>query len=615
MPDKLTAPSHRITIRTLLLRDIGGLFLIALGAVLAVTLFFGNQGGLAVVRENANATIGSIKQTLTTHIRPALKAAEFVGGQAMPGRGPMDSATEDMARTTMFLHPHIRAFAFIWDDGPMAWIASDGRKGSRPIVPGSIEEQAVQDARLIGAPYLAAAVYSEGAGLTLISARSPIYNGDGSYVGVAAAAISPLDISVFLRDADIAGGAVFVLDEQDRLLAHPILTDPSMQALMSKDKPLLNATELGDPVLAALLDPKQRQAGTLDKDTGIEYWTATVAGTDYVALAQKVSVARGNRYTVGMYVDQSVTSYNDMVRYLTYGAVAGLLVMGLAMLRLRQLAERIRQPVTELASASNAIARLDLETVPEIRRNPVREFDEAAGAFNAMIAGLTQFRVYVPRSLVMEIMQEREIRGVSSVEREITVLFSDIVGFTGITQKYPPDEVVALLNEHFTLMNEAIAAEGGNIDKYTGDSVMAFWGAPAARPDHAAAGLGTARKIADLVRADNRKRVERGLQPIHIRIGIATGLAIVGNIGAPDRINYTIIGDAVNVANRLEQLGKQVAPGADVCVLVASETAASSGTPADIADVGLFELRGRTGAVQVFRLALEPEDAGPISPL
>tara|TARA_R110001599_G_scaffold24455_9_gene88201 strand:+ start:14906 stop:16744 length:1839 start_codon:yes stop_codon:yes gene_type:complete len=611
MPDKLMISGRKITIRTLLLRDIGGLFLIALGAVLAVTLYFGNQGGLVVLRENANASINSITQTMTAHIQPALKAAEFVGQKAMPAGAPINMVAQDMARTVMHLHPNIRALAFIWQDGPVEWIATDGSTGSRAIMPGSVEEQAVQDARHIGEPYLAGAVYSEGAKLTLISARSPIYDKEGNYVGVAAAAFSPLDISVFLRDSHITNASVFVLDEKDRLLAHPILTAPSMQALMSKDKPLLNATELGDPVLAALLDPKKRSAGTLDKDSGTEYWTADVGDTSYVALARKVSFARGNRYTVGVYTDQSVSSYNDMMRYLTYGAIAGLIVMGLAMLRLRQLAERIRLPVTELASASNAIAKLDLETVPEIRGNPVREFNDAADAFNAMIAGLAQFRVYVPRSLVMEILQERGSHGVPSVEREVTVLFSDIVGFTGISQKYPPDDVVDLLNAHFTLMNQAIGAEGGNIDKYAGDSVMAFWGAPAERPDHAAACLRAARRIANLIREDNQKRVAQGEEPIHIRIGIATGTAIVGNIGAPDRVNYTIVGDTVNVANRLEQLGKQVAPEADVCVLIVAETAISAGNPKNISDAGLFELRGRTGAVQVFRLDLDAEADKP----
>lgn len=608
MPEKLTTPGHTITIRTLLLRDIGGLFLIALGAVLAVTLYFGNQGGMAVLRENANATISAIMQTMTAHIRPALKAAEFVGQNAMPQGAPMNATAREMARTAMYLHPNIRALALIWKDGTFEWIASDGRGGSRATTPGSVEEQAVKAAQQIGASYLAGAVYSERAKLTLISARSPIYDSEGSYVGVAAAAFSPLDISVFLRDAHVAGGSVFVLDENNRVLAHPILTDPSMQALMTREKPLLNATELGDPVLAALLDPKRRDAGTLDKSSGTQYWATTVGDTDYVALAQSVSFAEGNRYTIGMYVDQSTSSYNDMLRYLTYGAIAGLIVMGLAMLRLRQLAERIRLPVTELASASNAIAKLDLETVPEIRGNPVREFNDAADAFNAMIAGLAQFRVYVPRSLVMEILRERGSQGVPSVEREVTVLFSDIVGFTGISQKHPPDDVVDILNAHFTLMNNAVEAEGGNIDKYAGDSVMAFWGAPAERPDHAVACLRAARRIADLIREDNRLRQEKGVEPIHIRIGIATGIAIVGNIGAPDRINYTIVGDTVNVANRLEQLGKQVAPEADVCVLVAAETAASAGNPEDISDVGLFELRGRTGAVQVFQLDLCRED-------
>ena len=106
MPDKLKTSNHTITIRTLLLRDIGGLFLIALGAVLAVTLYFGNQGGLIVIRENANATINSIKQTLSIHIQPALKAAEFIGQHTMPDGVPMSASVQDMAWTAMHLEPH-----------------------------------------------------------------------------------------------------------------------------------------------------------------------------------------------------------------------------------------------------------------------------------------------------------------------------------------------------------------------------------------------------------------------------------------------------------------------------------------------------------------------------
>lgn len=615
MRKALTSSKQTITIRTLLLRDIGGLFLVALAAVMAVTLYFGNQGGLAVLRDNANGTISAIKQTLTSHIVPALKSAEYVGGYAMPKGTPMREDAKEMARTALVLEPHIRALAFFWNDGQLEWIASDGRNGSQSIVPGSFEEKALSEARLIGEPYLADAVYADGAKLTLLSARSPVYDLNGTYVGFAAAAISPLDISVFLRDANIGSGAVFVLDEKDRVLAHPILTNPSVQALMSKGKPLLNATELGDPVLAALLDPKRREEGTLDGRTGTEYWIASLGDSDYVAIIQKVSVARGKQYTVGMYVDQSATSYNDMVRYLTYGAIAGLIVMGLAMLRLRQLAERIRLPVTELASASNAVAQMDLESVPEIRGNPVREFNDAADAFNAMISGLAQFRVYVPRSLVMEILRERGNQGVASIEREVTVLFSDIVGFSGIAQKHPPEYVVDMLNHHFTLMNEAVEAEGGNIDKYTGDSVMAFWGAPVERPDHAAACLRAARRIGELIQEDNRNRRDAGLDPIHIRIGIGTGKTIVGNIGAPDRINYTIIGDTVNVANRLEQLGKQVAPDTEICVLVAAETVASADALDDVTKVGLFELRGRTGAVEVFQLELGGGNDKPAQPI
>lgn len=183
-----------------------------------------------------------------------------------------------------------------------------------------------------------------------------------------------------------------------------------------------------------------------------------------------------------------------------------------------------------------------------------------------MLAGLKWFETYVPKNLVLRLMRSGGT-SVQSEEREVTVLFTDLVDFTQIGSRLAPAQLAALLNEHFTLLAEAIEAEEGTVDKYMGDSIMAFWGAPLDQPDHAARACRAARNIARRVSIENVRRRAAGEAPLGLRIGIHSGAAIVGNIGAPSRVNYTMIGDTVNIAQRLEGLGKEVSPDTEVAVL------------------------------------------------
>ena len=156
-------------------------------------------------------------------------------------------------------------------------------------------------------------------------------------------------------------------------------------------------------------------------------------------------------------------------------------------------------------------------------------------------------------------------------------------------------------------------AEHGTIDKYIGDSVMAFWGAPVSDPDHALHAARAALAIAETLAADNRRRAKKGFAPVRIRIGLHSGLAIVGNVGAPGRVNYTLIGDTVNAAQRLEQLGKSFDDGTD-CIVLAS-AALVAHLPPDIPRqaVGDQTLRGM-GIFEVYRLGkVEAPVAAPVA--
>ena len=180
-----------------------------------------------------------------------------------------------------------------------------------------------------------------------------------------------------------------------------------------------------------------------------------------------------------------------------------------------------------------------------------REINSLARSFNAMLDGLRAFGRYVPRTLVTRLVKEGRI-GAGTEERVLAIMFTDIVGFTAACEKMSAGEVAAFINQHLTLVSACVEQEGGTIDKFIGDAVMAFWGAPGHTENPAASACRAAIAIQRALAADNAQRIARGLAPVRIRIGIHMGPVVVGDIGAPNRINYTIVGDAVNATQRLE---------------------------------------------------------------
>ncbi len=279
----------------------------------------------------------------------------------------------------------------------------------------------------------------------------------------------------------------------------------------------------------------------------------------------------------------------------------GLLILalgvGLALLMGRALA----RPIRRLAAAAAAVSAFDFSGTQRIGSSPLREIDAASHAWDSMLTALSWFETYVPKSLVSRLLGAGAADGLKTEEREVTVMFTDIVGFSRIATGRSPVALADFLNRHFALIGKQVDAAGGTIDKYIGDSVMAFWGAPADDPGHAEHACRAGLAIADIFAADNRRRAKKGFRPVRLRIGIHTGPAVVGNVGAPGRINYTLIGDTVNAAQRIEQLGKEVANEADVIVLASAATVAK--LPADIVREPLGELLLRgMGEFEVFRL-------------
>jgi adenylate cyclase len=210
----------------------------------------------------------------------------------------------------------------------------------------------------------------------------------------------------------------------------------------------------------------------------------------------------------------------------------------------------------------------------------------------------TAFVCYVSSSVVNEIIKNPDKLKLGGDKRELTVLFSDIRGFTTLTEKLQSEELVALLNEYLTLMTDIVFKYEGTLDKYIGDALMAFYGAPQEQPDHAQRACHTALEMFAALKALNRKWAQEGKKTIDIGIGINTGPMMVGNMGSKQRFDYTVIGDAVNLGSRLEGINKTY----DSHILISESTYAKIKNAFTCLELDSVRVKGKMQPVKIYQL-------------
>jgi adenylate cyclase len=206
---------------------------------------------------------------------------------------------------------------------------------------------------------------------------------------------------------------------------------------------------------------------------------------------------------------------------------------------------------------------------------------------------------YHSPQVIEEIIAHAEATGAREVAltKSVTVLFADLVGFTSWSEKMAAGELASLLTRFFTLASEAIFSQDGTIDKFIGDAVMAFFGAPIDQPDHAVRAVSAALKVQEEMSAWNSERAALGEFPVAVRIALNTGEVIVGEIGSERRVDYTVLGNAVNVAARMEEF---VAGAGDIVIGPGTYQAVKNRF--EVAQMGQFALKGLSAQVPMYKV-------------
>ena len=238
------------------------------------------------------------------------------------------------------------------------------------------------------------------------------------------------------------------------------------------------------------------------------------------------------------------------------GATLLIIMLGIAMAI--ALGRRITDPIEQLVSASRAIGKGEFTAKFNFKERRMDELGQLMSAFNHMAEGMLEksqvqqaLSRYVSPNVAKVILANLDDVELGGKKVEGTVVFADIVGFTHIAENTRPEDLVNILNRYFTLITRACEINHGTVDKYLGDGVMLVFGTPQADEEHRFHAINCALLIQRLIEHENQQREQQGLFPVKFRIGINSGIMLAGNMGSRERMEYTVVGDIVNLASRL----------------------------------------------------------------
>jgi adenylate cyclase len=281
---------------------------------------------------------------------------------------------------------------------------------------------------------------------------------------------------------------------------------------------------------------------------------AIMAGRDYRLLVHSMPPTIGRRFLIAAAVPFVELSADSRL-LVRSAAIAAAIAVGLAALGALLAALLLSRSISRIAGKTERIRSLDFSDRTPIDSR-ITEIVRLSQSVERMREGLEVFGRYVSKNLVHQIMRSPETAGVGGTRREITVMFTDIEGFSRLSETMEPELLTDRLSRYFDALGTAISANRGMIDKYIGDSIMAFWNAPEPDPDHIANACRAALQACAASNQLSGKWRSRGRPGFRTRFGLHTGLAVVGNVGARERINYTLVGAVANQASRLEGLNK-----------------------------------------------------------
>ena len=593
----------RIPITKTLVLAMGVLVLTTAGVVFGVGAWIAQKNTFDLLSENAYERMVADSNQIESHLQPAEHQTQFIATRISSGK--VDPKDHDVFGSLLIGAlagvPQIEAILFT-DINLQTLIATRGASDEQ-IKLGTVDNTADEIVRnnlikVAEGPIWLPPIWREDSQKTFLTRAHPVLR-EGEYIGAIVAVVSVAQFSNFISEKGFEGaGNRFVLYGRDSVLAHWLMAVEYPNR--SIDNPLPELDKFTDPILASIWKFEGREELALKFPQGAYGHRVEVFNERYAYMYKTLTGFGDKPLVVGTYFQAS--DFPKELKRLIAALIASAVVLLMSLLAAIFLGRKIAKPIVKFSTAASRIQNFNLADVNTLPSSVFRELNDQAVAFNAMLSALRWFEYYMPKKTVDHLVKHGTIQESFSDAREITVMFTDIVGFSTASEGMQAPELAKFLNQHFSLVVKCIEAEDGIVDKYMGDAVMAYWSE--SEGDHNANNAcHAALAIAEAISEENRMREKNNKSAIEIRIGIHTGMATIGNIGAPGRFNYTIIGDTVNIGQRLEQLGKEVpAHDRETTILISADTKANLTTMFNPIIVGDYQLQGRASNIEVYSL-------------
>ena len=392
------------------------------------------------------------------------------------------------------------------------------------------------------------------------SCASPIYNDDGELMGVACIDIGIRDLSLYLGSISTpANSRLFIYDQDNQVIAKPMSAEDSIDTLLnvfpaadgSNTYSMKSVDDSSDQIIADAFKFGQGKENT----DGIYMFESE--GKNYFCKVDSMTIDQELSLNVGMVIpDEDIMGivYKNNKMVLMISVIVILIAIIISIL----ISSLISKPMKILSNEMNNIRDLSIVDDDAEINSGIKEIDTMVYSFEGMKQGLLNFKKYVPADLVAMLIRNNQDAEIGGRKQVLTLMFSDIENFTGIAEKTKPEELINRLYDYFSQLAHTITDNKGTIDKYIGDSIMAFWGAPVDIDVKTHARLACSSALTCQMQGFNLSNVwaREGKPRFRTRFGIHTGEVVVGNMGSDERINYTVLGDNVNLASRLEGLNK-----------------------------------------------------------
>lgn len=418
--------------------------------------------------------------------------------------------------------------------------------------------------------------------LPLISYKSSIKKSDES---------AEIEIETNLKELSLILNNIRITDR-----ARLFIVDGNTNVIIDSDNidggttKILNTKEFGNMQLLMALE-ESKNTTKFDK---ISYFTHD--GESYLSAASQMPASSKLNWKIVTII--STKDFLDKFRNIERTSfIISILVLFLVLTFLYFQIHKLSEPITYLSMEADKINNLELEDPVHVT-SKMREISDLTAAMQQLKLSVSNFSKYIPKGLVKRFIDTGEQVEIGGKSTKLTILFSDVANFTTISEQTPPQELILQLSEYFESLSSIILDNKGTIDKFIGDAIMAFWGAPDDDDDQIINACRAALICQHKLRGLNKYWAAKEQPVLITRIGVHAGTAIVGNVGSTERMNYTALGDAVNLAARLEGINKMYGTYILISEAVLKELPSNFITrPIDIVAV-----KGKDKGVRIFEL-------------